>query len=185
MPIEACLYVDHRYVAHSPDEKTDIALGNALLLAAAPDLLDACEGLLGLLRILQLRPDCSERMVLTMQGNHRVAKAHAAIAKATAKLTEGTRPTPETDALRVGKELGYISAWRDLAVKLERRSLSLEDHLKGMIGLLELLMGRDDAPSWLKLAKENHRFFDALELLEDIARQRVKAELGRVLKDEV
>jgi hypothetical protein len=63
------------------DEQT---LADARLIAAAPDLLDGCKALLGLLQLLDGRPDMPPLMREAINSNHRIAEAKAAIAKAEA-----------------------------------------------------------------------------------------------------
>lgn len=55
---------------------------NARLIAAAPDLLDACNGLLGLLQLISGRPDLPVGLDDLLLLNHRTVAARAAIAKA-------------------------------------------------------------------------------------------------------
>jgi hypothetical protein len=57
---------------------------NARLIAAAPDLLNGCNALLGLLQIVCIRDDVpSDIRRIFEGGNHRIEEARGAIAKAT------------------------------------------------------------------------------------------------------
>ena len=56
---------------------------NAQLVAAAPDLLNGCRALLGLLQLITCRDDISPELEEVLRGNHRVAEAQSAIEKAT------------------------------------------------------------------------------------------------------
>jgi hypothetical protein len=56
-------------------------LANALLMAAGPDMLDALQGLVGLVDLLI--PTLAEPQRGAVKQNHRLAAARAAIAKAT------------------------------------------------------------------------------------------------------
>lgn len=53
---------------------------DALLIAAAPDLLNACNALLGLMHLIE--PRCDDTLLEIVRRNHRVEEAKAAIAKA-------------------------------------------------------------------------------------------------------
>lgn len=55
---------------------------NARLIAAAPDLLDGCNALLGLLQLISHRFDVSDQLRDVLLTNYRVNEAKAAIAKA-------------------------------------------------------------------------------------------------------
>ena len=55
---------------------------NAHLVAAAPDLLNGCRALLGLLQLISGRDDVSDDLREVLRTNHRVEEAEAAIAKA-------------------------------------------------------------------------------------------------------
>lgn len=68
------------------DESTEIA--NARLIAAAPELLDGCHALLGLIQLVRGRNDLTPDLREVLHGNHRIAEAEAAIAKATASREE-------------------------------------------------------------------------------------------------
>jgi hypothetical protein len=57
-------------------------LADACLIAAAPELLDGCKALLGLLELIGGRDDVSTELRDVLATNHRVAEARAAIAKA-------------------------------------------------------------------------------------------------------
>lgn len=67
----------NRHHCISPDEDR----ANAKLLAAAPDLLDGCNALLGLLQLIAGRSDAE--LLEIISTNHRVAAAKAAVKKAT------------------------------------------------------------------------------------------------------
>ncbi len=56
---------------------------NARLIAAAPDLLDGCNALLGLIQLIESRDDLPPTLRQALVGNHRVEEALAAIRKAT------------------------------------------------------------------------------------------------------
>ena len=58
-------------------------IANARLIAAAPELYDACNALLGLLQLLEGNPLTHPEIVQVIRTNHRVEEARAAIAKAT------------------------------------------------------------------------------------------------------
>jgi hypothetical protein len=71
-----------------PDEEdNDFTLeeveANARLIAAAPDLLDGCNALLGLLQLLSHRDDISDDVREFLTKGHRIDEAEAAVAKAT------------------------------------------------------------------------------------------------------
>jgi hypothetical protein len=59
------------------------ATANARLIAAAPDLLDGCNALLGLLQLLSHRDDISDEVREFLTKGHRIDEAEAAVAKAT------------------------------------------------------------------------------------------------------
>lgn len=65
------------------------SIGNARLISAAPDLLEVCVGLLGLLQLIGSRSDVCDDIRHATTNNHRVLAAQAAIAKA-----RGVLPTP-------------------------------------------------------------------------------------------
>lgn len=85
------------YVMSLPSEKSTLNGGpskpilffgemadpNARLIAAAPDLKDACNGLLGLLQLLAARDDIPPAVRHIMLDNHRAEAARAAIDRAT------------------------------------------------------------------------------------------------------
>jgi hypothetical protein len=54
---------------------------NARLIAAAPDLYEVCNGLLGLLQLIAGRDDCPAAILEVLDTNHRVIDARAALAK--------------------------------------------------------------------------------------------------------
>ena len=54
---------------------------DARLIAAAPDLLDSCNALLGLLQLIEKR--CDPELQEIIRTNHRVGEAQAAVDKAT------------------------------------------------------------------------------------------------------
>lgn len=56
---------------------------NARLIAAAPELLDGCNALLGLLQLVSGRDDLTPELREVLRSNHRIAEAEAAVAKAT------------------------------------------------------------------------------------------------------
>jgi hypothetical protein len=58
-------------------------LANARLIAAAPELFDGCNALLGLLQLVSGRDDVTPELREVLRTNHRVAEAEAAVAKAT------------------------------------------------------------------------------------------------------
>jgi hypothetical protein len=55
---------------------------NARLIAAAPELYDGCNAMLGLVQLLLGRDDLSDDLRLALTTNHRIAEAEAAVAKA-------------------------------------------------------------------------------------------------------
>ena len=55
---------------------------NARLIAAAPDLLDGCKALLGLLQLVCARDDVPPSLAAEINANHRAISARAAIARA-------------------------------------------------------------------------------------------------------
>lgn len=55
---------------------------NARLIAAAPELLDGCNALLGLLQLVCDRDDVSPALREVLITNHRIEEARAALAKA-------------------------------------------------------------------------------------------------------
>lgn len=57
-------------------------LADARLMAAAPDLLDAVNSLLGLLQLVSGRPDIPSEVRDALRSGHRIDEARAAIAKA-------------------------------------------------------------------------------------------------------
>lgn len=67
----------NRHHCISPDEDR----ANAKLMAAAPELLDACNGLLGLLMLIENR--CDVELLNIIRTNHRVAYALTVTTKAT------------------------------------------------------------------------------------------------------
>lgn len=56
---------------------------NARLIAAAPELLDGCNALLGLIQLVCARDDMPAAIREALETSHRVDEARAAIAKAT------------------------------------------------------------------------------------------------------
>jgi hypothetical protein len=58
-------------------------IANARLIAAAPDLLNGCRALLGLVQLVSGRDDLPADLREALRSNHRIAEAEAAIAKAT------------------------------------------------------------------------------------------------------
>lgn len=69
----------------------ETADANARLIAAAPDLFEACNGLLGLLQLIQARLDVSPSLSNVLLTNHRVVAAHAAVARVGSSLGEDKR----------------------------------------------------------------------------------------------
>lgn len=69
-------------VIHCPDAPIAIEPADAALVAAAPDLLDGCRALLGLLTLLDARDDLPADVRTAIRDSHRVEEAQAAIAKA-------------------------------------------------------------------------------------------------------
>lgn len=67
------------------DQAPDLTAANARLIAAAPELLDGCNALLGLLQLIENR--CDAELLDIIRTNHRVAEAKAAVAKATGEST--------------------------------------------------------------------------------------------------
>lgn len=61
---------------------------NARLIAAAPELLDGCNALLGLLQLVSGRDDLTPELREILRTNHRVAEAEAAVAKALESSTD-------------------------------------------------------------------------------------------------
>jgi hypothetical protein len=55
---------------------------NATLVAAAPDLKDGCNALLGLIQLVCARDDMPPAIREALETSHRIAEARAAIAKA-------------------------------------------------------------------------------------------------------
>lgn len=55
---------------------------NGLLVAAAPELLDGCNALLGLVQLISSRADLSEDIKLILLESHRTKEAIDAVAKA-------------------------------------------------------------------------------------------------------
>jgi hypothetical protein len=70
------------------DDATEIA--NARLIAAAPDLLNGCRALLGLIQLISGRDDIASELQEVLGSNHRIAEAEAAIAKATQSQQNGS-----------------------------------------------------------------------------------------------
>ena len=60
---------------------------DARLMAASPEMVDALNGMVGLIQLLCARPDVSADFVTMAQNNHRVEAARTAIAKATQGAT--------------------------------------------------------------------------------------------------
>jgi hypothetical protein len=60
----------------------DMFKANAALIAAAPDLLDGCNALLGLIQLITGRDDLPPAIREALETSHRVDEAKAAIAKA-------------------------------------------------------------------------------------------------------
>lgn len=56
---------------------------NARLIEAAPDLLNGCNALRGLIQLIRGRDDLPADLRAALQDNHRMAEAEAAITKAT------------------------------------------------------------------------------------------------------
>jgi hypothetical protein len=81
-------YPPHRSVAEvvslpksaDPDRKEQNA--NARLIAAAPELYDGCNAMLGLVQLILGRDDLSSELREVLTTNHRIAEAEAATAKA-------------------------------------------------------------------------------------------------------
>jgi hypothetical protein len=70
-----------------PDEEdNDFTLeeveANARLIAAAPELYDGCNAMLGLVQLLLGRDDLTDDLRLALTTSHRIAEAEAAVAKA-------------------------------------------------------------------------------------------------------
>jgi hypothetical protein len=61
------------------DDSRDRA--NARLIAAAPNLKDGCNALLGLLQLLAARDDVSDDLRKALTSGHRIDEARAAVAK--------------------------------------------------------------------------------------------------------
>jgi hypothetical protein len=77
------------YGCPDPGRSYDGAAANTALIAAAPDLLNGCRALLGLLQLVICRDDISPELQNVLRGNHRIAEAEAALAKATEPQPEG------------------------------------------------------------------------------------------------
>jgi hypothetical protein len=69
-------------------------LANARLIAAAPELFDGCNALLGLLQLVSGRDDLTPELREVLRTNHRVAEAEAAVAKATLSSHDSTGAKP-------------------------------------------------------------------------------------------
>lgn len=63
-----------------PTEAEELA--NARLIAAAPELLDGCNALLGLIQLISGRDDLTPELREVLRTNHRIAEGEAAVAKA-------------------------------------------------------------------------------------------------------
>lgn len=68
--------------AGAPFRSDEEIIGNAALGAAAPALIDGCNALLGLIRLVCSRDDMPPAIRDALQSSHRVQEARAAIAKA-------------------------------------------------------------------------------------------------------
>lgn len=66
----------------SADGGVPPAEANARLIAAAPELVDGCNALLGLLQLVAGRDDCPEAIREVLRTNHRVDEARAALSRA-------------------------------------------------------------------------------------------------------
>lgn len=72
--------LDHSRDGHK-ETRTITTPANARLIAAAPELYDGCNALLGLLQLLTGRDDLPKWVNEIMQDNHRIIEAKQAIAK--------------------------------------------------------------------------------------------------------
>lgn len=61
-------------------------VANARLIAAAPDLVDGINALLGLIQLVSARADMPPQIQEALRVSHRVEEARAALAKATGDL---------------------------------------------------------------------------------------------------
>lgn len=68
--------------------ETEVA--NLHLIAAAPDLYDGCNALLGLIQLILGRDDLPPDLRVALTDNHRVIEAEAAIARARGETSEGS-----------------------------------------------------------------------------------------------
>lgn len=68
--------------AGAPFRSDDEIVGNAALAAAAIDLMDGCNALLGLIQFVCSRDDMPSAIRAALQTSHRVEEARAAITKA-------------------------------------------------------------------------------------------------------
>lgn len=72
---------------HTEENDNEQGEANARLVAAAPDLLNGCRALVGLLQLVTCRDDISPELQDVLRGNHRIAEALAAIEKAVDPVT--------------------------------------------------------------------------------------------------
>ena len=61
-------------------------MADAHLIAAAPELYDGCNAMLGLIQLVLGRDDLTDDLRLALTTNHRIAEAEAATAKARGEL---------------------------------------------------------------------------------------------------
>jgi hypothetical protein len=72
-------------IAEASEQKfiaSTILPSNARLIAAAPELYDGCNAMLGLVQLILGRDDLSAELREALTTNHRIAEAEAATAKA-------------------------------------------------------------------------------------------------------
>lgn len=74
----------YQYQNDNYNDANGEAVANAYLIAAAPDLYDGCNAMLGLIQLILGRDDLTDdlRKVLDAQKSHRIGEAQQAIAKA-------------------------------------------------------------------------------------------------------